>query len=169
MLVVRDEQSAKLRSVRSINALKVPQKIEREKERVNKRKREWVNNGYCFRNHTVCNRANKIGKRRTHERKRADRVGEKKIGRRWKTIPTMRPALNWEYSTPPPRCRFDTANGRAVSTVSRKPFLSFTIIHNVYRGAYIRRLVKRFSTSGSAKMLLRFFAITNSNIISRGR
>lgn len=52
----------------------------------------------------------------------------------------MRPTLNWEYSTPPPRCRFDTTNGRAMPTVSGKPFLSFTIVRDVYRRAYIRRL-----------------------------
>lgn len=131
-------------------------------------KESEFNNGYCFRNHTVCNRANKIGKRRARERKRAERVGGEKNRQTMENNPND--AANFElgiFDSPPPR--FDTANGRAVPTVSRKPFLSFTIVHDVYRGAYIRRLVKRFSTYGSAKMLLCFYAITNFNILSMSR
>lgn len=66
-LVVRGEQSAEC--ARSINA-KVPQKRRGwMRERKRERKSEF-NNGYCFRNHAVCNRTNKIEKRRARERKR---------------------------------------------------------------------------------------------------
>lgn len=110
----------------------------RKGERMKEKENEF-NNGYCFRNHAVCNRANKIGKRRARASENADWVEKKKKNRL--TIENDN-AANFELGIfdSPPRCRFDTANGRAVPTISRKPFLSFTIVRDVYREAYIRLL-----------------------------